>query len=495
MVLGGANNSYLRENGLMHEYHYGIWRSTNYGASFELILPVHDIGYREEGPWPYPAHLRYQPEAHLWVALFEDSWDNTSKVWYSFDDGNTWTNLPVPMERNHVDCHDTAYLDGVWWRGGNVGGPLKRSDDNGQTWKAIWAEIDPDNPDITTWDDPDLGLFAYNYAGDYCKVNGDTILMEFKAHALISKDLGETWTWAGGHQIGKYAGISPDGKNIIMGGYDGFAVGGYNIGGGVMISRNAGDSWSYKQPNLIPGENECLDRYCYDLNITKIFGLDIAYSGYGGGFYISNWKLTYSPDGGNTWQERFSPFPLGDNYYGDGVGHSDEWDAGIDHVMMSGNGNILYFTSFSRGIYKSLDTGYTWELTGLPAIAYPDYMVTNYDGSKLFCGTSSGIYESNGTEWVLKGKPDCDIFYGTNAIISKDGQHIFAQVKYDGKYMFASSHNGGAKWELEDYNWMDTNFWKEEKSYDNYGMSDDGAVMFVGDGMWSYIKKARRVSG
>ncbi len=137
---------------LVLQFHFGVYRSTNYGDSWTKIsngLP-HDFGF----PLAVTARDLFV------VPLVKDSYrvvpDGAFKVWRSSDRGRTWKALTVGLPQ--ADCYvgvlrDAMASDGLEPAGiylGTTGGEVFVSNDAGETWAGLPARL-PRITSVQVW--------------------------------------------------------------------------------------------------------------------------------------------------------------------------------------------------------------------------------------------------------------------------------------------------------------------------------------------------------
>lgn len=147
--------------------------------------------------------------------------------------------------------------------------------------------------------------------------------------------------------------------------YDGSAL--YAAtGGGVLVSDDEGESWSFQNANLSS---------CDTKSITRLSNYI---------FVSTDENVFRSNDQGATWQAS-----------------GTELEGKYVKYITSSNGQ-LFAATYLRGIYRSADTGNSWVAVnnGFPA-KYAYYL--DSDGSNIFAGTyQDGMYRSSdqGENWI-----------------------------------------------------------------------------------------------
>jgi len=241
---------------------------------------------------------------------------------------------------------------------------------------------------------------------------------------VISNDDGNTWDMddircTGSMQIMKIQSDIIEGKEI-------FFMAATNISNGFVVSE---DNFA----TCVRQESLTISSYDIQLSLAKPGLMFIS------GDHQSNHKVLRSYDYGETWLPTESGlsglriltiFPSIDN----------------PAVIFAGADSLnLNKQSFGKGIYKSLDTGRTWQLVG--AEGFPVYKISGHPTYARHivaaCG-EGGVYVSSryGLSWSAEnaGLPQdavVNYVFVPNWEVTKDGFQILAGVQDDGLYKSA----------------------------------------------------------
>jgi hypothetical protein len=217
-------------------YTSDTWRSTDNGATWTLV--------NASSGWSGRV-------AHSSVALPDGSIvlmggygvSMKNDVWRSTDKGATWTQVNKSAGWSPRYCHSSVVMpDGsIILMGGG--------DSNTIFWNDVWRSTDKG----TTWTQmtPHAGWSARQTHSSVVLPDGSIVLMGgwtsssgYKHDAWRSTDKGATWTrqtsdteWL--ERAGFSSEVMPDGKIVLMGGYDGSSI--YND---TWLSKDKGATWT-----------------------------------------------------------------------------------------------------------------------------------------------------------------------------------------------------------------------------------------------------------
>jgi len=199
--------------------------------------------------------------------------------------------------------------------------------------------------------------------------------------------------------------IDPINRNILYAGTHTY--------GKILKSENNGDTW--KQVN-----NKFTESFISDITIDYKNSKNI---------YVATGEGVFkSEDGGVNFKKRNS-------------GLSDTYTTNI--VIHPKDTNTFFTSTYSSGLYKSLDASGTWvaKSLGLPYYSVAS-MQFNPKNSELLLATAKGIYLSKDRQtFALVGLED--IFVTSIAYDPKDANYVYAGTYYKGFYR---SDDSGATW-------------------------------------------------
>lgn len=115
-----------------------VYTSTDEGANWKALH------VREVFPWTYPRGIVVQPgnPKVVFLSIGDSTPGRTGTVMRSKDAGQTWENLPLPVQPNsamwvvHIQPADPNVVFA-----GSRYGYLYRSDDGGDSWRKLWREF------------------------------------------------------------------------------------------------------------------------------------------------------------------------------------------------------------------------------------------------------------------------------------------------------------------------------------------------------------------
>lgn len=303
-------------------------------------------------------------------------------VYRSSDNGITWPTFYAGTVTNLVQYGDTIML-----HGGSTGNQNLRSVDNGLTWS-------------------NLSLTGGEYI--FGRFNNMWIALKHNntPNYYYSTDGGNTFT----------AGTGPQ-PSI----YD--PVGMFNVGnklyaiGTALYETSNGINWSMVNWSLLPPGSG-------DLYFGYVNGTD---------FWVGNsYNLTYSGDGGISYEERCKGIAIG--------------DASVDILYNPGD-SLVYLTrnKYEGVLTRTADHGNNWNefASGLGAGGNNSKFIMNI-GATYFASTDSGFYKSDnyGANWYeitnTNGLPNDGMLYMT-----KGNTELYAGFFSSGVY---KSQDGGNTW-------------------------------------------------
>jgi len=422
----------------------GIYRSTNFGASWSQVFNLYGFSFAKNGSTLYAG--------------------TGNGVYRSTNDGASWT--PINTGLNFSWIYSVAAIPngpGVTLFAG-AGGVL-RSTDNGATWTgvnngltslSVYALATAPNASGGTdlYAGAGEGVFRSSDNGDhwtnvsfvYSRVQAlevtpsGAILAGTEADAFRSGDGGTTWTDTNSNS-------SPLDFAVNLHGTSGVSLFACGAPTGVLKSTNDGVTWL--------GSSNGLD----DMDANSV---TVIPNGSGGSNVIAGTYsgIFVSTSDGGSWQ------------------HVEPNAMPLDYVVTpNGSGGFNVFGGGFGGVYLSTNYGFTWVQTGLSPANIVQGMATTADGANLFAGGDPfGVYRStdNGANWTLVNNGLTDL--RIEALLSPDGTHLFA-AGAGGVYL---SDDNGDNWTS-----VGTGLTTGVRSL---AMSADGSTLLAGTssfGVWS----------
>jgi len=379
-------------------------------------------------------------------------------LFVSTDAGETWWSRvidPNQGETTQVKCIAVSFTDSRIAYVGTYGRGIYMTGDGGLSWNELnngltskdieTIAIDPQNPKVIYTGTYGAGIFKSTNGGASF-VPKNTGLAETKIKKIVidsqdpnllytalygnaglfkSEDGGNNWKAI---NIG-ITGVNRDISNIAIDNLDnGILFATTESSGRILKSLDYGETWK---------------ELAYKFSDTWIYDILIDYKSSGTIYLATNKGVYKSEDKGVTFKIKNSQ--LGDVY--------------VRNLAINPKDNlILYASTYSNGLYKTVNAGDTWtaKSTGLPFYAIFCIQI-NPKTSEAFVGTEKGIYSTKdfGKTFILKGLSDLDI--ESIAIDPKDYNYIYAGTYYKGFYL---SEDGGTTWkkignELEDKSILD----------------------------------------
>jgi photosystem II stability/assembly factor-like uncharacterized protein len=282
------------------------------------------------------------------------------------------------------------------------------------------------------------------------------LLVMILGNLLANSVRGQNWTLttAPTNQDWNSVACSADGARVIAVPWQ----------GEIYISTNGGGNWEL---NFAPGTNASFDSVVSSADGAKLAALDgylgVVYtSADAGGTWTSNLvsasgliSLLSSADGsklvalgwlgavytshdfGATWNPGTAP-----SQYATAIASSA--DGAKLLLVVAANYN-------SSEIYRSTNSGATWQLTGAPANVTWSSVCSSADGAKLAAGANGGIYTSadSGITWIAHTQ-GLDNYFITPIASSADGTKLTAVANFqiypvgggNSGYIFVSRDSG-----------------------------------------------------
>lgn len=366
----------------------GIYRSTNFGASWTRVFTFYGFSFAKHGGTLYAG--------------------TSSGVYTSTNDGATWTAI------NNGITGSWIYAMAAIPNGSGVtlfaaAGGVLRSTDNGATWTpasngltnaGVRALTTAPNASGGTdlYAGTGRGIFHTSNSGaswtDVSFVSstvrglavtpGGAILAGTENVIVRSSDAGATWTETDARVMAHDFTVSPSGSIFAC-----------TFSSGIFKSTDGGVTWTDSNNDISELEVNTVATVPNGSGGTNI--LAGTYSG-----------IFISTDDGGSWELReVNSMPFDFAVIPDGSG---------GHEILGGG---------EGGLWSSTNYGGTWSLLGLGAIARS--VVATNDGASLFAGGETfGVYRSTdgGTNWTLVNSGLTDL--RINTLLSPDGTNLFA---------------------------------------------------------------------
>ena len=263
-----------------------------------------------------------------------------------------------------------------------------------------------------------------NNAIQFLDINGSQIVaVDSTLDVFLSSDSGSTWTDFGICPSKSIANFCSNGIVVLVG----------TTGLGVNKTTNNGLTWTDANNGLVAS-------YVYKL---FTYGTDLY------AFTPSHHTIFKTSDFGNNWVQmnigwpsNFSIYGLatdGNNIYVSagsiGIYKSSNGGAtwtnittGLTNVSVNSiaiNGNKIYAGTFNNGVYVSTNSGNNWSPlnNGISSLDVNTFCFRNND---IFIGTSNGVHKSSngGVSWAILDSGS--IWTGTIHSILSSGNHIYA---------------------------------------------------------------------
>ncbi|OGI08941.1 MAG: hypothetical protein A3I68_03635 [Candidatus Melainabacteria bacterium RIFCSPLOWO2_02_FULL_35_15] len=303
-------------------------------------------------------------------------------------------------------------------------GIVYRTTDGGENWMQVLSGgnlfkdiiIDPNNPDVVY---VDSGIF-------------DRQQLEKLEGVHKSTDSGNTWTQINNGIKNLYVTslkFDPTNSNILWGTtgmLPQFETDFENYDGAIIVSRDAGMSWTEAKHGRLDGNKQIYSALGISPTNPKVI-----YAG-AFGFFVR------STDGGMTWKE------LGFGPLGSNAGHP------IDIAVDPANEDIVYVDSYIGGVFKSTDGGETWVTNAFGySGAETRGLAVAPDGESVFVTSRSGVFLSKdkGINWLPVGLGDIEL----DELLSvsphpTDKNKILLGNNQNGKSSIFLSTDGGMIW-------------------------------------------------
>jgi photosystem II stability/assembly factor-like uncharacterized protein len=385
----------------------GVFVSTDAGATWRRISPENDVEMQDITALafdPADANVLYAGTPHLpwktsdggatWHSISAGLIDDSdifsirvdpgnpklvfasacSGIYRSDSGGEAWIKIhgiPGTHRRTHVIAEDPRNSDTIF-AGTTLG--LFKSPDGGKTWRHLnseqvnWMVFDPSDPNIL--------YLATEFAG-----------------ILKSMDSGETLRPMNeGFANHRLSEIASDGKRLYASStYEG-------LYGGVFVSSDGGMQWSLRaNEEALHGKN--LD------------SLTASAAGAGVVFAASGDAILKSVDGGKTWASVAEPRVVVALRKGQRVRAPGRIHIHAIRAVQSGKGPAVLFAGTDGGLFRSANSGVTWEqvkaagITGVPVLAI---YAPPSGASRLALRTSSDLFisEDSGRTWQAAQVPN-----------------------------------------------------------------------------------------
>ncbi len=332
----------------------GMYRSTDNAASWSFVM----------GAGQTVRSLFLLPDGRVLAGMQQG-------MLLSTDQGATWTQTNFPSDKNAFSIGRTS------------GGSLLVAG-----WSGLWASSDQG----ATWSSIGDGLPTERLQCVALKSNGDILVGTYSRGMYRSSDGGGTWQLASMETTDKTVSwITVDGDRILA------AV----VGVGVLLSTDAGATWSAKANGLV---NLDIDVLAITPSGTLLAGdrKGLLYRSVNAG---ENWQTVYSSDGAA------KTFAMGNGKILAGVqpnsllvssddgGSWTQSRTGLTNIMTAGmlittSGTMLAATD-NRGLLVSRDAGSTWQELTYPVEYENPRMLGEGPNKVLWAVSKYGIARSN----------------------------------------------------------------------------------------------------
>ncbi len=329
-------------------------------------------------------------------------------VYLSENSGKSWDYIGYKLLCN--DVRSMAVIGNNIFAGGELGGGLHLSNDNGANWTAV-DSLGTSSIGALAASGTDLfagtgtGIFkSSNNGKSWAKVSsflanefgisGTNIYAVGEQTIMLSTDNGSNWKKLGGFFSTYPNSIAVSGSKIFVGYLD-----------GISFSNDNGNNWKKVNSGLT------------DLRIhaVAISGNTVIAGSQFDGVFLSK-------DDGNVW-----------NKSNNGLA-----DKGVYSFAVKGN---TLFAGTSSGLFSSYVNGNIWteQITGAPTGAL--FSSIAIDGENIFAGSFMGLYLStnNGASWITRTN---GLKNNTLTSLAISGKYIFAGTDYG---IYVSTDNG-ASW-------------------------------------------------
>jgi photosystem II stability/assembly factor-like uncharacterized protein len=388
-----------------------------YGAKFAQQISFSSMG----GPYGGSlGDITFTTTGEIFVSAY---YSDSRGVFKSIDNGERWQHFVPDTTMPWLDyfAMGVNHSDEIF--AGTSGGGIYKSVNNGETWTRLNA-----------YPSPECWAIAFNDSNHIFAGDGDT------GGVYKSIDNGVSWTEVLPNSVAPVdIEINEEGI-IFVGTRDNF-----------YRSTNNGNQWVS----------------CYQGLDNQIIASILIYSPseiyVGTGYYTSGNGVYYSSDLGNTWEQKglngkivysltsdqFS------NIYAstksEGIyklqNQGETWrqinqglkNFDIFRIQMTPD-NMLFACSESEGgIYRSIDYGESWQITGMVAGTMWQGLIT--ESGNIYAATDGGVqkYNSSSGNWFALGLREVK-----NVVIDKDNV-LFAGTRWNGVY---ASYDDGNTWNL-----------------------------------------------
>jgi photosystem II stability/assembly factor-like uncharacterized protein len=388
----------------------GVFISTDAGAAWRRISRVNDVEMQDITALAFDsadANVLYAGTPHLpwkttdggatWHSISSGLIDDSdifsirvdpknprlvfasacSGIYRSDSGGEAWIKIhgiPGTHRRTHIIAEDPAVPDTIY-AGTTLG--LFKSPDGGKTWQHLnseqvnWMVFDPV--------DPKTMYLATEFAG-----------------ILKSTDSGETLHPVNeGFSNHRLSEITSDGKRLYASStYEG-------LYGGVFVSDDGGLRW------LLRANEEAL--HGHNLHSLTAAGPDVV-------FAASEDAILKSVDGGKIWTalpepRAFVSVRAGPHTHVQHVGAPGRIHIHALRAVALGKGPAVLFAGTDDGLFRSSNSGTTWEqvkAAGITAVPVLAIYAPPSGASRLALQTRSGLFvsEDSGKTWQTASVPD-----------------------------------------------------------------------------------------
>lgn len=308
-----------------------------------------------------------------------------------------------------------------------VRGVVYKSTDGGQSWRAIWRG---DNLARYVLIDPGSTNTVYVSTGIFDReaANSQVALNEPGGVGILkSTDSGATWTTINNGLRNLYVGslfMHPGDPRTLLAGTGNIT---YRDGGGLYITRDGGDAWTYQAGTLITS-------------------VELSTSDASVGYATGDTEFFRTSDGGQTWQAFLNRG--GQSWGPSGIVTGFPIDLQADPR----DPQRLFVNNYGGGNFLTTDGGGGWGLasTGYTGAEVRDVAVSRQNPAVVYVNTKSGPFRSRdgGASWVGINPIDVRVVReGARIVVDPDDDtHVLMSSGHQG-YAFEST-DGGDTWQL-----------------------------------------------
>lgn len=334
-----------------------------------------------------------------------------SGIYRSDSGGAGWhkiQGIPGTHRRTHIISEDPLNSDTIF-AGTTLG--LFKSPDGGKTWRHLsseqvnWMVFDPGEPRTL--------YLATEFAG-----------------ILKSTDSGETFhAMNEGFANHRLSEIASDGKRLYASStYEG-------LFGGVFVSSDGGLQWS-----LRANEEALNGRNLHSMTASSA-NADVV-------FAASEDAILKSADGGKTWLPVAQPRVVVTPRAGQHVRPAERVHIHAVRAVQLGKGMLVLFAGTDAGLFRSSNSGTTWEQVksaGITGVSVLAIYAPPSGASRLAVRTSSGLFlsDDSGHAWQPAPVPDGYYLYDVALPVEHDVAILAATSRG-----VLRSNDEGAHWKL-----------------------------------------------